>query len=79
MVGRSVEMGLTSTSGGAFVEFFPWYNCGFDFSFSLQALVIAGLADAARPAEKLSFNQSLALALTGKFFPVENEEVMKHL
>ncbi|GAV07462.1 hypothetical protein RvY_17292 [Ramazzottius varieornatus] len=29
------------------------------------ALVIAGLADAARPAEKLSFNQSLALALTG--------------
>ncbi|XP_055355726.1 mitochondrial pyruvate carrier 2-like [Paramacrobiotus metropolitanus] len=29
------------------------------------ALVVAGLADAARPAEKLSLNQSLALTATG--------------
>lgn len=33
--------------------------------FGKWSLVIAGLADAARPAEKLSLNQSLALAATG--------------
>ena len=34
----------------------------------IQGLVIAGLADVARPAEKLSFKQSGALAATGTVY-----------
>lgn len=34
--------------------------------FSLQGLVIAGLADMTRPAEKLSTSQSAVLTATGK-------------
>lgn len=35
-------------------------------SFSLQGLVIAGLADMTRPAEKLSTSQSAVLTATGE-------------
>lgn len=36
------------------------------FLFSLQGLVVAGLADMTRPAEKLSTSQSAVLTATGK-------------
>lgn len=35
---------------------------------NMQGLVVAGLADAARPAEKLSIKQSGALAATGMVY-----------
>lgn len=36
--------------------------------FSLQGLVVAGLADMTRPAEKLSTSQSAVLTATGKMW-----------
>lgn len=39
-------------------------------AITFQALVIAGIGDMARPAEKLSASQSTALAATGKYHSV---------
>lgn len=44
--------------------------------FKLQALVIAGIGDIARPAEKLSVTQSTALAATGNV--LMKQQVIAH-